>query len=204
MPFVHQQGDIQVYISYGLVPCLRMTHPSLEPYSGALLLTVRVLRDSHVIMMQGAPWCFTNDAWTLSTEYLIEWGSRWGPYMKIQPYRCGSLLPLDSLSFAHPHLPIIMLASAITGRCQSKLEKQKCPKPSYQVSSGLGFTRQNPSPASRLLPSRAHFGTLAPATPCGERRCVDGGQVGGSRGLKTGSEAIRERGGAGEGGLCKK
>ncbi len=38
-------------------------------------------------MWQGAPWCFTNNAWTLSTEYLIEWGARWGPYMKKEPYR---------------------------------------------------------------------------------------------------------------------
>ena len=43
--------------------------------------------DSRGIVVQGAPWCFDNNAWTLSTEYLIEWGARWGPYMKSQPYR---------------------------------------------------------------------------------------------------------------------
>ena len=73
------------------------------------LLCVQLLPDTHVVMMQGAPWCFTNDAWTLSTEYLIEWGSRWGPYMKIQPYRCSSLLPYCPTALLH-FAPLVMLA----------------------------------------------------------------------------------------------
>lgn len=49
-------------------------------------------------LLQGAPWCFSNNAWTLSTEYLIEWGARWGPYMRSQPYR---LKPLSLAAATH-------------------------------------------------------------------------------------------------------
>ena len=48
-------------------------------------------------MLQGAPWCFNNNAWTLSTEYLIEWGARWGPFMKSEPYRSALVVAAFSL-----------------------------------------------------------------------------------------------------------
>ncbi|DBB06814.1 hypothetical protein WJX82_002835 [Trebouxia sp. C0006] len=54
----------------------------------------------HWIRSGGAPWCFTNNAWTLSTEYLIEWGARWGPYMKKEPYRWVSSILIHT-SFQH-------------------------------------------------------------------------------------------------------
>ena len=40
-----------------------------------------------ILALQGAPWCYTNSAWTLNGDYLIQWGGRWGPFMKSQPHR---------------------------------------------------------------------------------------------------------------------
>lgn len=50
------------------------------------------------LALQGAPWCYTNPAWTLNGDYLIQWGGRWGPFMKSQPHRWALLRPKSAQS----------------------------------------------------------------------------------------------------------
>ena len=69
-------------------------------------------------MWQGAPWCFTNNAWTLSTEYLIEWGARWGPYMKKEPYRYATCHAASNCLLPDAQLPAALsLALCLPAFC---------------------------------------------------------------------------------------
>ena len=37
--------------------------------------------------LQAVPWCYGGDAWMMGGDFLIVWGARWGPLMRLQPYR---------------------------------------------------------------------------------------------------------------------
>ncbi|KAK9803187.1 hypothetical protein WJX72_011823 [[Myrmecia] bisecta] len=45
-------------------------------------------------------WCFKGNPWMMNADYLIQWGARWGPAMKSQPYRWFSSWFLHQ-SFQH-------------------------------------------------------------------------------------------------------
>ena len=62
------------------------------------------------LALQGAPWCFQpTAAWTLNGDYLIQWGGRWGPFMKSQPHRwvLSRLKSTMKLSIAHTEAGVL-------------------------------------------------------------------------------------------------
>ena len=77
------------------------------------------------LALQGAPWCYTNPAWTLNGDYLIQWGGRWGPFMKSQPHRwaLSCLKCTMKLSVAHSEEGVLTLEKLGEGQTQA----QSCP-----------------------------------------------------------------------------